>query len=184
MASQESRAKKANIKKAILMALKGTAVVSLAIMAPKVLKLLPPSFSRTPSRINRTFYQLRAAGFIEVRQIEGKKVVRLTDKGRAKLERVSTGDKKRPRRWDGRWRVVIYDIGENRKDLRHKARAFVQTYGFERLQDSVWVYPYDCEEVITLLKADLKIGKDILYMIVESIENDAEIRRRFSLPLA
>ena len=55
--------------------------------------------------------------------------------------------------------------------------------GFLRLQDSVWVFPYDCEEVIALIKADLRIGKDVLYTIVEKIENDKPIKKHFDLPL-
>ena len=53
--------------------------------------------------------------------------------------------------------------------------------GFVRLQDSVWVYPYDCEDLITLLKADFRVGKDVLYLIVDSIENDKYLRAEFNL---
>jgi hypothetical protein len=56
--------------------------------------------------------------------------------------------------------------------------------GFVRLQDSVWVYPYDCEDIITLLKAEYRIGDDMRYMIVDSIERDSALRRHFKLPEA
>ena len=54
--------------------------------------------------------------------------------------------------------------------------------GFVRLQDSVWVYPYDCEDFIALLKAELKIGRDVLYAIVDTIEHDKNLRQHFNLP--
>lgn len=57
----------------------------------------------------------------------------------------------------------------------------MRTLGFARLQDSVWVYPYDCEDVMALLKADLKLGAAMLYMVVEHIENDTHLRKQFSL---
>ena len=50
-----------------------------------------------------------------------------------------------------------------------------------RLQDSVWVFPYDCEDFIALLKAELKIGAAVLYMVVEHIENDKHLRSHFGL---
>ncbi len=53
--------------------------------------------------------------------------------------------------------------------------------GFARLQDSVWVYPYDCEDLMALLKADLKIGAAVLYMVVEHIENDKQLQTQFAL---
>lgn len=51
-----------------------------------------------------------------------------------------------------------------------------------RLQDSVWIYPYDCEDLVALMKADLRIGADVLYMIVERLERDKYLRRHFGLP--
>ena len=54
--------------------------------------------------------------------------------------------------------------------------------GFLRVQDSVWVSPHECEELVALIKAELRIGQDILYVIVESIENDGWIRKHFNLP--
>ena len=57
----------------------------------------------------------------------------------------------------------------------------MQECGFLRIQDSVWLYPHDCEELITLMKAELRTGKDVLYAVVESIENDGWIRKHFGL---
>ncbi|OGG64507.1 hypothetical protein A3C94_03355 [Candidatus Kaiserbacteria bacterium RIFCSPHIGHO2_02_FULL_55_17] len=55
--------------------------------------------------------------------------------------------------------------------------------GFERLQDSVWAYPYDCEDLIALVKAEFRIGADALYLIVEQMEHDKHLREHFHLPL-
>jgi len=49
------------------------------------------------------------------------------------------------------------------------------------LQDSVWVYPYDCEDFINLMKADFKIGKDLLYVVADKIENDKFLAQHFKL---
>jgi len=86
------------------------------------------------------------------------------------------------RRWDKRWRMVAFDLPERRRVTRAKLRAMMADVGFIRLQDSVWVYPHDCEEFVALLKAELKIGKDALYAVVEKIENDKSIRVHFHLP--
>ena len=63
-----------------------------------------------------------------------------------------------------------------------KQRRFMAEYGFVRLQDSVWIYPYDCEDLIALAKASLRIGADVLYMIVERLERDKHLREHFGLP--
>lgn len=92
-------------------------------------------------------------------------------------------EKKRPRRWDRRWRVVLFDISERRRSIRDQLRSFMQEYGFVRLQDSAWIYPYDCEELIALAKADFRLGSAVLYMIVEQLENDRALRTHFQLPV-
>ncbi|MDO8590903.1 MAG: hypothetical protein Q7R65_02905 [bacterium] len=109
--------------------------------------------------------------------------LRLTKKGEAKLRQLELHDYKfkKPKRWDKKWRLLIFDIQEERRLLRDKVRRTLRTIGFERLQDSVWIYPYDCEDLITLLKADFQIGKDVLYIIADKIENDGWLKERFDL---
>ena len=87
------------------------------------------------------------------------------------------------RRWDRRWRVVIFDIPEKRKSVRVSLRRFMEEYGFVRLQNSVWIYPYDCEDLIALAKTNLRLGADVLYMIVERLERDKHLREHFVLSL-
>ena len=77
--------------------------------------------------------------------------------------------------------MLIFDIPEKRKSLREKVRTTLVSLGFKRLQDSVWVYPDDCEDLITLLKADFRVGKDLLYLIVDTIENDRVLREYFGI---
>ena len=60
-------------------------------------------------------------------------------------------------------------------------RATLVNMGFHRLQDSVWVYPYDCEDLVLMLKADLKIGKNVLYIVADAIEYDTPLRVHFGL---
>jgi hypothetical protein len=46
------------------------------------------------------------------------------------------------------------------------------------------VYPYPCEGVISLLRTNLNLEKEdeVIYMTVDSIENDAWLRKEFKLP--
>lgn len=111
------------------------------------------------------------------------KFLELTAKGERKLREWEHCNYKlpRPEVWDGRWRILIFDIPEKRRWLRDRIRDTLQAIGFKRLQRSVWVYPFDCEDFITLLKADFKIGKDLLYLVVEGLENDAHLRDYFEV---
>lgn len=109
--------------------------------------------------------------------------MQLTQKGAKALEmmrqRESTDAK--PRHWDHRWRVLVFDIPEKRADVRQRVRNNLMRIGFFRLQNSVWIYPYQCEELVALLKTELRVGRDMLYMVVESLENEHEVKARFDL---
>jgi len=77
--------------------------------------------------------------------------------------------------------MIVFDIPERRRVIRNRLRMTMEELGFMRLQDSVWVFPYDCEDFIALLKADMRIGTAVLYVIVEEIENDSHLREHFGL---
>ncbi|OGI68455.1 CRISPR-associated endonuclease Cas2 [Candidatus Nomurabacteria bacterium RIFCSPHIGHO2_01_FULL_42_15] len=182
--------KRKNIQKIILNTVFTAGMLGVALVAPNVLsaiKKLESSFKRKKNlkySINDSFTRLREKGFIEIIEINGKKVARITRKGESKLDFLDKHNFKLkiPKKWDGRWRVVIFDIKESRSKTRFLLRQTLSQIGFIRLQNSVWLYPYDCEDLISLLKADFKIGKDVLYMIVEKLENDWHLRKTFNLP--
>lgn len=85
------------------------------------------------------------------------------------------------RRWDKRWRMIVFDIPERYRKTRDKLRITLRSYGFRQLQESVWIFPYDCEDIIALLKADLGVAGSVLYAIVEKLENDSHLKREFGL---
>jgi DNA-binding transcriptional regulator PaaX len=128
--------------------------------------------------------RLKSKGLIIFVEENGKRYARVTEKGERILQMET--EKKvvaKKRKWDRRWRVVIFDIPERRKSVRVRLRRFMNEYGFVRLQDSVWIYPYDCEDLIALAKANFRVGADVLYMIVERLEHDKYLREHFKLPV-
>lgn len=111
------------------------------------------------------------------------KFVELTSEGKKKLKEWERVEFKipRPAKWDGKWRILIFDIPEKQKEMRNKVRSTLQAIGFKHLQHSVWIYPFDCEDFVTLLKADFKIGKNLLYIIAEAVEYDRHLRDFFEV---
>jgi len=130
----------------------------------------------------RTFNGLLQKGLLTVQKTDKGNFVLLTPLGEKAIHFLTKQQLKEvPRKWDGKWRVVIYDINERKKVLRNHLRSTLVSLGFVKLQDSVWVYPYDCEDLITLIKADFQIGKEVLYLIVEHLENDKALKKTFKL---
>lgn len=93
----------------------------------------------------------------------------------------SEAQKAKRKKWDGKWRVVVFDVWENTRFKRDALRYEIKNFGFVQLQRSVWIYPYECFEFIDLLKTDLSFGKNIRYMTVEKLDRDEKLRKFFKL---
>lgn len=192
MGNVELRAKKLRrmgyVQNAVLATVGIAGILAVTMIAPNIFQAFPRIMGKKRYKLA---FQARTAvsrlvvrGFVRFVERGGKKFLEITNEGARALAieqekiRLMAARKKR---WDKRYRIVMFDISQKRKGDRDIVRSFIRECGFLRLQDSVWVFPYDCEELITLLKADMRIGKDVLYAVVESIENDGWIKKHFNL---
>jgi len=174
-----------DIGKTILNVVKVAGFLSTALVAPNALsvfsKLGISGFSKDNyGPINRARNNLLKNGYLEK---DSNGFLKLSEKGEERLRKyeLSNYELKIPRIWDKKWRVIIFDIPEYRKNLRDKLRKTLMSIGFCKIQNSVWVFPYDCEELLVMLKADFKVGKDVLYMVVDKLEGDQFFKDSFDL---
>lgn len=178
--------KKGEAHETILKILGVVGVIGVALLAPNALQAL--SLLRGGGQRRSLYYltsvlgRMESRGLIVLDRRDGKGVVRITEKGKRELDRYRFQEKPFvKKKWDRKWRIVTFDIKEYKRGTRAKIRSELKNFGFILLQQSVWVYPYECEEVVRLLKADYHIGKEILYIIAEKIENDMWLRKIFKL---
>lgn len=158
-------------------------------LAPSAIKRFGPSFGLTRKSdprydIPRSVRRLVERGLLEVKVRKGQEFLSLTEKGQQTLVRFARDELilKKPKVWDKKWRVVIYDIPEDRKSLRMELKRVLEGLGFVMVQKSVWVHAYPCEDLLLLLKAEFRLGKEVLYLVVNRIENDTWMRKHFKLP--
>lgn len=184
-----TKRKRVHIESIVLGSLAVAGALSFAILAPNAARLLKHvdlswAHKRNPRlRVRETVLRLKKKGLLVWNTQKDR--LELTPKGRAVASRIRIGllEIPKPRKWDGCWRIVIFDISEKRRGLRIRVRHLLERLGFVRLQDSVWVHPYDCEEIVALLKHDFKIGRELLYIIADAVEYDRPLRKHFELPL-
>jgi DNA-binding transcriptional regulator PaaX len=87
---------------------------------------------------------------------------------------------KKPKKWDRKWRLVIFDIAQMKKIYREAFRGKIKELGFYCLQKSVWVYPFDCEAEIELLRDFFGLSQDELRLIVaEKLGEDSKLKEHF-----
>jgi phenylacetic acid degradation operon negative regulatory protein len=66
---------------------------------------------------------------------------RLTERGRLLVLGGRDPTTAWDRSWDGKWRLVVFDLPETKSALRTRLRRFLKARGFGYLQNSVWVTP-------------------------------------------
>lgn len=179
----QARVRKQNIRHAVLSTVAAVGIIAVAMAAPNTLQLLkyaPGMRSRYASRTKRSIERLIEQGYLS---LDGRHMLRLTKSGESLMARLAVGSAKYkpPEKWDWRWRIVTFDISEKRKVARNRLRNMLKVIGFSKLQSSVWIYPYDCEDLVQLIKTDFALGREVLYIVTEDIEGDARLRRHFKL---
>ncbi|MDO8593830.1 MAG: CRISPR-associated endonuclease Cas2 [bacterium] len=165
-------------------------VMSVALVAPKTLTLLK-KLDRAASnrkdlyrRITQSITKLENSGLVQTSGERGHRRIILTEKGHTMIETIYASEYRIPEPvfWDGKWRVVMFDIREKRRRARSQLRSLLTGAGFLRLQDSVWIHPYPCDEFIGLVRAHLKSGTgEMLSFVAEALESDKKLREHFRL---
>jgi DNA-binding transcriptional regulator PaaX len=123
----------------------------------------------------------------------GDRLHRLTEAGRLHVLGNRDPAVQWKRRWDGRWRLVVFDVPEAHRSLRDKLRLQLHYRGFGYLQHSVWITPDPVgEERKLLIGGPVDVGSLILLEacpcagetdaeIVAGAWDFAEINRRYAL---
>ena len=185
----KNQTRRTKIGRIILATVATAGLMSVALVAPNImqsLKFLEGGNKRVTKdrhRVQTSLDKLLRDGSLRKVEKGNKVYFEITDKGRKRLGDLYRYQKfiKKPKKWDRRWRVVSFDIYEKRRNARDRFRHTLKSLGFLQLHKSMWVYPYDCEDLITLLKGDFKMGKNVLYIIADKIEADSKLKKHFDL---
>jgi len=86
-------------------------------------------------------------------------------------------------KWKGKWFLVIFDVPEQERNKRYYLRNFLKEIGFYQYQKSVYVFPYECEKEVILIKKIVEGGKYLSYIIAEKIEYEDKLKTYFGLPI-
>ncbi len=114
--------------------------------------------------------------------LSGEKVY-LSEKGQKLLDRIESEKIEiKKHEWDGIWRIVSYDIPDKPlKNERDYFRKKLKELGFEDLQKSMMVIPYECKEEIAVIAQNLKIAPHVMHLVTDRLPRQEEMTRIFGL---
>lgn len=116
------------------------------------------------SELARTIKRLRDRGLVEEVKLKEDIILKLTSAG----EDLGSNE---PKEWDGKWRIVMFDIPEEKRVIRNLFRRNLKKWGFKHLQKSVWVSKKDVFEKLTNYIKDLGIERWVTVIEADKFSN-------------
>lgn len=134
------------------------------------------------SYLKRNLKRLKGQKIIEFINENGEEVIKLTRRGKVKFLRFQLKDwSLSALKWDGKWRMVLYDISKFRKNQQEQFRRIIKKMNFYPLQKSIYLTPYPCSEQIAYLREYFGIGDEVVLIRADSLENDEVYKQYFGL---
>ncbi|MCI0542661.1 hypothetical protein L0Y69_02850 [bacterium] len=151
--------------------------------AAPLLKLFGAETARGRYRMKRTLASLEKRKLLRVERQNGKTTVTLTESGKTRVLEYDFEEMKivRPKKWDGKWHIISFDIPEPKRKARRNLSIKLRGIGCYPLQESLFISPYSCREEIDFLGEIAQVRKYIFYLVAEKIENEEFLKRFFSL---
>lgn len=171
--------KKNNPQSAILRALSRKKAMSLDNLKEEAENSLSGDFrgkSKPSYAINRTIKAMIDTGLAEVLTTGKTDFLRITASGKEKLYRDELSGTSMPitHSWDGKWRMIILDLPEERKSERDALRYLLKKAGFSILKNSVWVSPFPFEQFFSNIKKDLGLSTEMIIVVTSLLDKETE----------
>lgn len=129
----------------------------------------------------KSLYSSKLVNWTE--RTDGSVELTLTDKGKNKVLVFDPDSFKiaTPKKWDGKWRVIVFDIPEKRRGVRDTLRCHLRQLEFHELQKSVFIHPYPCDDIFDFLVEFHNIRKHVRFIIADDLDNSLHLKDMFGL---
>jgi len=186
--------KKGEVTKTILRGLFWAGAFTIACSSPSfVPRVMPQIIKYASYRLRKSkkrnekfynaFYYLKNKGLVDIDNKGGQIYISLTPKGKRLAGKYQIDDLQisKPKKWDGKWRILIFDIEDKHKIKREALRGKLKELGLFQLQKSVWIFPYEFKKEIDLLREFFGFKKGEINLITASvIEDDEAAKNHFN----
>ncbi|KRF60052.1 PaaX family transcrtiptional regulator [Bacillus sp. Soil745] len=107
-------------------------------------------------------------GWIQSEKQGNKSYYFLTDRGVQRMDEAANRIyKMKPNEWDGKWRILMYTIPEDKRQLRDDLRKELLWSGFGSFSSGCWISPNDLEKQINRLIEKYDIDEYVDFFISE-----------------
>src|SRR3989338_1428708 len=134
-------------------------------------------------KYNRAVKYLQESDKIKVIRQGADKFVKLTQKGKVQtlLRKVENSKLSPKEKWDGKWRMVIWDIPETSSNQRNQIRYVLKKLGFHRVQQSVYIRPHPLNSDAVLYLQESGLIDYIRFIRVDKMDEEKTLLKKFDI---
>jgi len=176
------------VQKKILLLLSGFAAMGLSYGPRRqiwILKQIGREWNKINQQaLNRAIKSLYESKLINIKErADGATKITITKSGKTKsLEfKIDEMNIKKPKTWDKKWRLVVFDIPEEHKKAREAIRECLNNLGFYKFQKSVFILPFECEDEIDFITEYFNVRSYVRSILAETIDNELHLKKIFNL---
>ena len=131
------------------------------------------------SHFKRDLKRLANRGDIRI----GKDIVTITQKGKERVLKYKIDGMriKKPKTWDGKWRLVVFDIPDYQRKSSNTLRHKLIELGFLQYQKSIFIHPYPCQDELDFIREIFDVSQCVKFIVASEIEDQEYYRRKFHL---
>ncbi len=174
----------------ILYVLAVGAMIPTALVAPNIPKVFAPilrelakKLNARPQSVRRALTILKRDRLISVGENGEEMTFVLAEGGKQRIVRGKLDELeiKRPKKWDKKWRMVLFDVPEKHKAAREALRQKLRDLGFLQIQKSCFVHPFECRDEIDFVTECFDVPHHVMYVVAESLEGESTFRKHFKV---
>ena len=183
----ESESASAYIGRAAIAVIGLAGILAVGAVAPNIFSAFKYYDKQCPydeKQVRKSLNYMRRRGLVKfLSEKDGSFKVKITKLGKSKLLdfAIENMDIKRREEWDGKWRIVIFDIPERFRAARGSLRRKLKEFGLRQLQLSIFAYPDDITNEILFIAAFFEVEKYLEILTVDNMLDDSDLRKYFGL---
>ncbi|MBI2613013.1 hypothetical protein HYW59_04395 [Candidatus Kaiserbacteria bacterium] len=86
-----------------------------------------------------------------------------------------------PKKWDGVWHIVVFDIPQEKSNVRIPFIRHLQNLGLIFYQRSVWIHPFPCEDEVREIADFQGILPFVSFIKATHVDGSHALRKYFKL---
>ncbi|HEX6923331.1 MAG TPA: phenylacetic acid degradation operon negative regulatory protein PaaX [Bacillales bacterium] len=143
------------------------------------------AFGHNEQSVRAAISRMSKQGWVQSRRDGNKSYYCLTERGRKRInEAAKRIFKLQPEAWDGKWRMLMYTIPEEKRAIRDELRKEIVWSGFGMLSNGLWISPNRLEKQVNDLIDKYEIAPYVHFFISEyqgPRENEKLVRECWNL---